>query len=80
MDNKKRENWAIRNYQNDKSQRGKLKLTPSMKRINSTFKVDVLSNYEPTSDKFLTRPIPKSSKFVDTNKDNQLQIVQRLLK
>ncbi|KAF1321051.1 Retroelement pol polyprotein, partial [Globisporangium splendens] len=58
----------------------KLKLPAQMKRINPTFNVDVLSHYVPTPDKFLSRPIPKSSKFVMDDSANDLQIVEKLLK
>ncbi|KAF1313198.1 Retrotransposon nucleocapsid protein, partial [Globisporangium splendens] len=58
----------------------KLKLPAQMKRINPTFNVDVLSHYVPTPDKFLSHPIPKSSKFVMDDSANDLQIVEKLLK
>ncbi|KAF1315744.1 Retrotransposon nucleocapsid protein, partial [Globisporangium splendens] len=58
----------------------KLKLPAHMKRINPTFNVDVLSHYVPTPDKFLSRPIPKSSKFVMDDSVNNLQIVEKVLK
>uniref|UniRef100_M4BIY5 Chromo domain-containing protein n=1 Tax=Hyaloperonospora arabidopsidis (strain Emoy2) TaxID=559515 RepID=M4BIY5_HYAAE len=47
--------------------------------MNPKFNVDVLSPYVPTPDKFLSRPIPKSSKLVSDDPSNRLQIVKKLL-
>lgn len=58
----------------------KLKLPRSMSRMNPTFNVDVLSPYVQISDKFLSRPIPKSSKLVIDKPFNQLQSVEKLVK
>jgi hypothetical protein len=58
----------------------RLKLPKSMNRMNPTFNVDILSPYVPTPKKFLSRPIPKTSKFVMDEKSNPMQIVEKLLK
>ena len=55
-------------------------LLDSMKRIDPTFNVDVLSKYEPTSGRFRSRPIPKASEFVDNGAEDRLQVIERLLK
>ena len=41
-----------------------------MKRISPTYNVGVLSKYEPTPERFLRRPIPKASEFVDNGAED----------
>jgi hypothetical protein len=58
----------------------KLKLPRSMKGINLTFNVDVLSHHVENPDRFESRRIPKTSKaIVDDATGEELHIIEKLL-
>ena len=59
----------------------KLKLPRNMKRLHSSFNVDLLYPYTPNASEFAGRPIPKASPIIlelDTRKE--LHIVEKLLR
>lgn len=59
----------------------KLRLPRSMRSLNPTFNVDLLSHYVETPDKFSTRPIPKTSRIViDQDTGEELHVVEKLLR
>lgn len=59
----------------------KLQLPRSMKRLNPTFNVDILSPYVENPSRFRTRPIPKASRLiVDDDTGDTLHIIEKLLR
>ncbi|KAJ8576999.1 hypothetical protein ON010_g2208 [Phytophthora cinnamomi] len=59
----------------------KLHLPRSMKRLNPTFNVDVLSPYIENPSRFKTRPIPKASRLIiDNDTGDTLHIIEKLLR
>ncbi|KAG6574445.1 Retrotransposon nucleocapsid protein [Phytophthora cinnamomi] len=71
--------FVIKRMINDNAAR--LILPRSMKSLNPTFNVDVLSHYVSNPDKFETRVLPKASRII-TNEDTgeDLHIVEKLLR
>ena len=55
-------------------------LRQSMKRINLTDNVNVLSKYKPNPKRFCSRPTPKASKFVDIGTADHVQVIKLVLK
>ena len=58
----------------------KLKLPRSMKGMNPTFNIDILSHHVENPDRFESRRIPKTSKaIVDDTTGEELHIIEKLL-
>jgi RNase H-like domain found in reverse transcriptase/Integrase zinc binding domain/Chromo (CHRromatin Organisation MOdifier) domain len=59
----------------------KLILPRSMKALNPTFNVDILSHYVENPERFETRVIPKSSRvIIDQDTGEELHVIEKLLK
>ena len=59
----------------------KLKLSRNMKRVHSSFNINLLYPYHPSTSKFAGRPIPKASPIIlESDTGEELHIVERLLR
>ena len=59
----------------------KLQLPRNMKRLHSSFNVDLLYTHKPNASEFTGRPIPKASPIIlESDTGEELHIVERLLR
>ncbi|DAZ93820.1 TPA: hypothetical protein N0F65_004209 [Lagenidium giganteum] len=58
----------------------KLILPRNLKRLHSSFNVDLLSHFVESPDRFDSRPIPKAIPVILTDEGEELHLVEKLLK